>query len=558
MAAARSTRALHAVVIIVLASAPYWGSLRGEFVSDDVQAIVGEPRVHSLAPANLRTIFTTRDEPNYIPLKVLSFAIDYQLFGPHPAGYHAENMALHAANALLVYMLLLGLGEGASLALAVSLLWAVHPVNVESVAWIAERKNVLSMFFFLLAVLAALRFSARPRAVTYAALVAVFTCALLSKVNTVVLPALMLAYEITERFRLRARDCLATVPLLAIGAVVAWANLHDNSVHGVAYHGGSIARTLQTSSTVLPRYLELVFFPWHSSFYHAVPLRGSWFEPAVLAGLLLVIGSAATTAWLVVHRRRGGFWIAWIWLTLAPMLNLVPFPALMADRYLYMPLVGVLVLLARGAQAIGERVPAVGRAIPWAAGAAIAAASVLTLVRVPVFHDETSLWADWALRTPYISAGPWSAGHPPAHTRLLQEALARDPNSAVLHNNIGAIAFDEGRMQDAVRELARARQLDPRDPAIALNLGRAYLRVGPPEAALRTLENAVRLEPPSYFAHMDLGRAYLQLGDIQDARAAFQRARSIRPESGEPVWALAQLEREEQLRHATAPQGEPR
>src|SRR5262249_27493661 len=115
-----------------------------------------------------------------------------------------------------------------------------------------------------------------------------------------------------------------------------------------------------------------------------------------------------------------------------------------------------------------------------------------------------------------------------------------------------------GRMQDAVRELARARQLDPRDPAIALNLGRAYLRVGPPEAALRTLENDVRLEPPSYFAHMDLGRAYLLLGDIKKSIASFQRTSSIRPESGEPVWALAQLEREEQLRHATAPQGEPR
>src|SRR5438034_416767 len=99
MAAARSTRTRHVLLIIVLASVPYLGSLRGEFVSDDVQTIVEQPRFHSVAPVNLRTIFTSRDGPNYDPLYVLSLAIDYRLFGTHPAGYHAENIALHVANA---------------------------------------------------------------------------------------------------------------------------------------------------------------------------------------------------------------------------------------------------------------------------------------------------------------------------------------------------------------------------------------------------------------------------------------------------------------------------
>src|SRR5262249_50275902 len=160
-------------------------------------------------------------------------------------------------------------------------------------------------------------------------------------------------------------------------------------------------------------------------------------------------------------------------------------------------------------------------------GAAIAATSALTIARVPVFHDELSLWADWALRVPYISGDrPWSRPRT-AQTSLLEQALERHPDSAVLHNNLGAIAYDAGRIDDAVRELARARELDPRDPAIALYLGRAYLLAGQPEAAVRTLEAAVRLEPPSYRAHLNLGRAYLVQRDAVHARAALERARSL-------------------------------
>jgi hypothetical protein len=554
MPRARSPLALHLLVIVLGATLPYLGGLRGELISDDVQAVAEEPRVRSLSPANLHTIFTTRDEPNYIPLKVLSFAIDYHFFGVDPTGYHVENVALHAANALLVYFLLLRLGETAGLALAVTLLWAVHPVQVESVAWISERKNVLSTFFFLLAFLAYLRFSVHPRVVTYMLLLVLFTGALLSKVNTIVLPAIMVAYEITERFRLRVRDFLTTVPLLAIGAVVAWANLHDNPSHGAAYHGGSVAVTLRTSSTVVPRYLGLVVFPWRTSSYHAVPLRASWLEPAVIAGVLLVLGIAAATVWLVAHRRRGGFWLAWFGLTLAPMLNLVPFPALMADRYLYMPLIGLLVLAARGVQLVAARWSALPRAIPWVTGAAVVACAALTVARVPVFHDELSLWADWAVRMPYITGDrPWAAARRVPETRLLQGALARHPDSAVLHNNVGGLAFDEGRLDEALGEFTLARQLDPHDPAIALNLGRAYLLTGQAAAAARTLEDAVRLEPPSYYAHLNLGRAYMQLGDTARARGAIETASRIRPQFNDWQAPLAQVQRLERSAGATPP-----
>jgi hypothetical protein len=540
-------RALHVAVIVLLATTAYAGSFSGGFVSDDVTAIAGNPLLRSLAPSNLRAIATSFDDANYIPLKVLSLALDYQVWGLTPAGYHVTNLALHVANALLVYLVLLRLGEPAGAACAVALLWAVHPVQVESVAWISERKNVLSTLFFLLGFLVYLRFSEQPRARTYLLLLALFVCALLSKVNTVVLPALMLAYEVGERFRLRGRDLAATVPLLAVGALLAWVNLHGNPSHGVAYHGGSLAVTVRTMSTVLPRYLALALAPWQPSFYHAVPLRGSWLEPAVLGGALTLLASIAVAVALIARRRRGAFWIAWFFVTLAPMLNLVPFPALMADRYLYIPLLAPLVLVAWGMRALAVRFPLLGRGMPALAGAAALACAGFTLARVPVFRNELSLWADWAVRTPYITADrPYGPKPRPAELRILRDALAREGDSAVLHNNLGGIAFEEGRLRDALAELTRARQLDPQDPAIALNLGRAYLHAGDPAAAARTLEDAVRLESPSYFAWLNLGRACLQLRDAPRARQALEQARRMRPDwqDWRREWTvLEQLER---------------
>lgn len=526
----RERTALHAALIAAVTALAYAGSFAGQWISDDVNTIAENPLLRSLAPANLLRIATTFDGPNYMPLKVLSLAIDWQVFGAEPAGYHAVNLLIHVANALLVYVLLRRLGERAGLAFGVALLWAVHPVQVESVAWISERKNVLSTAFFLLALLAYLRFSETPRPRIYAWILLAFVAALLTKINTIVLPAIMLAYEITWRHRLRIRDVLATVPLLAIGAGLAWVNLAGNPSHGAAYHGGSLWVTLRTTATVIPRYLGLVFAPLDLASYYAVPLRASWLEPAVLASTVAVVGGAVATVYLAWRRHRAAFWIAWFFITLSPMLNLVPFPALMADRYLYIPLVGPLVLLAWGLDAAVRRAPRLARAEPLALAAAVVACVVLTAERVPAFHDEVALWADWALTTSYLAADHPYGPPPRLRERQLLEAALRRRETGPLHNNLGGIAFEEGRIDEAVTELSRARILAPDDPAIALNLGRAYLYARQTDAAVRALEDAVRLEPPSYYAHLNLARAYLIAGDVPRAAAAVARARAIRPE----------------------------
>jgi protein O-mannosyl-transferase len=524
-------------VIAIGTGLAYARSFAGGWISDDVEMIAENPLIRSLAPANLLAIFSARtDGTNYIPLNFLSLALDYRLWGPGPVGFHLTNLVLHIANAIVIYVVLTRLQESRGLAAAASALWALHPLQVESVAWISERKNVLSTFFFLLAFLTYLRASAETHVRTYGLVVALFLAALLSKVNTIVLPAITLTYEIVMHRRVRRRDLAAAGVMLVCGAVVAWANLHGNPSHGAAYHGGTLSVTMRTSTTVIPLYLRNALIPAGLSTYYPVPLRASWLDPPVVMAALIVVALVAATLWGARRGRRDAFWLAWFGITLSPMLNLVPFPALMADRYLYMPLLGIIVPLLHVANAVLSRVGAIQLAPAFTAAAALAL-GVATAQRVPVFHDPLSLWADFALKMPYISSDePY--GPPPRRDelRLLGDALTRHPERAALHNNIGTIAYEENRLGDALSALVRAHELDPTDPAICLNLGRVLLRSGRLDEALQTLETAVRLEPPSFYAQLNLARAHAARGNLILARAALDRAKIIRPWSS--AWRL--------------------
>ena len=266
---------LLAVAIAVVTIAAFGPSVSGEFVSDDTQSVRDNPLLRSLDGTHLKAIFSSFDDSNYIPIKVLSLAIDRSLWGPSPTGFHVTNILLHVLCALLVFAILMRLEMPPIASCLAALVWAVHPLQVESVAWISERKNVLSGLFFLAAFLLYLSYSETGRTRTYIAIVALFVLATLSKMNTMVLPALCLAYEATYRFRLRRRDLQAALPLLGIGAMVGWYNLSGNPIHGASYHGGSAIVTWLSSSVVVFRYLGNAVLPVSLCSSYDVPLRDS-------------------------------------------------------------------------------------------------------------------------------------------------------------------------------------------------------------------------------------------------------------------------------------------
>lgn len=527
---ARASTVVAAALLVAAVAIAYRGSLDGDFVSDDVAAIARNPQLEALDAAHLRAIFTSFDDANYIPLKVLSLAVDRAVWGPEPFGYHLGNLLLHILCALLVWRILLRCALSPGAALLVALLWALHPLQVESVAFMSERKNVLSGAFFFAAFLVYLRWSAGGGWRGYAALLLLFTAALLSKMNTVVLPALCLLYDGLVTRRLGRRALLASLPLFAVGAVVVWYNLAGNRIHGAAFHGGSALVTWLTSATVVFRYLAAAVAPFHLRSFYYVPLHGSAADPPVALALLGLALLAALALALARRRPREAFWLLWFGITLAPMLNLVPFPSLMQDRYMYLALLG---LLAAPACALdGLRRPA-GRRVVAALAVAVALGwAHLTVARIGAWSDPISLWRDWALQEWYlpVDVGPVRLNDSDRKLAILEEAARVTPAAVVARHNLGALLYERGDVARAVIELEAAQQLDGgRHGVPLLNLGRALLASGEPQRAAAVLQQAVAREPYAFYAQLNLARAAIQLGDADTARRALDACRRIRP-----------------------------
>ncbi|HSP96751.1 MAG TPA: glycosyltransferase family 39 protein [Candidatus Dormibacteraeota bacterium] len=527
----RTRAALSALLLVAAIAFTYRNSFDGGFVSDDRGAILNNPLLRSLDAANIRAIFSSFDDANYIPLKVLSLAVDQRLWGPAPFGYHLGNILLHIVCALLVWRILLGAGLSDGAAVLVALLWALHPLQVESAAWMSERKNVLSGACFFAAFLAWLHFSASGRWRAYALVLVLFVLALLSKMNTVVLPALCLAYDGLVARRLDRRSLLASLPLFAAGALVVWYNLAGNRIHGSRFHGGTALVTWLTSTTVPFRYLAKVAWPAHLSSYYYVPLYGSPLDPPVALAIAGLLALGALTAWLAARRRPEAFWLLWFIVTLAPMLNIVPFPTLMQDRYMYLPLVGVLAAPALALDA-ALRAPLARRLAAALAAGAVLACIVVSEQRIAVWHDELSLWRDWALQEWYlpVDIGPQRGPDSDRHLAVLEEAAGRDPGDLVVRQNLGALLYERGDLARATVELEAAQGLAAEDNGVVLmNLGRTYLRSGDPARAAAVLRRSVAAEPYSFYSQLNLARAALALGDRETAAAALAACARIRP-----------------------------
>ena len=526
------TSLLGACAIALVTLIAYSGSFDGEFVSDDVRRVRDNLYIRSLDAEHIKNIFRNFDGANYMPLKVLSLAVDYRLWGPAPRGYHITNLILHIGCAVLIYLILMRLGLSPVAACLTAMLWAVHPLQVESVAWISERKNVLSGLFFFAAFGVYLRFSERASVGSYLGVLTLYALALLSKMNTMVLPVICVAYEAAFRFRLRWRHVMAALPMVVMAAVAAWYNLAGNPIHGGSYHGGSAIITWLTSAVVFFRYIGHTLVPLGLRYWYDVPLRDSVLDPPVAFSLLGLAAIGAAIVWLIRIRQSSVFWILWFGITLGPMLNIFPFRSLMNDRYMYLALLGLLALAATHLDAL--RSIAARRRVVAAAAAATLACVVVTHRQVEVWDTPLTMWASSAHRDAFMAVDPRHA-RPATQTQFeyLGQALEKDPDSPILLNNVGALHFQLGRFHEALARFEQAERLAPDSPNIPLNLGRAYAQLGRLPDARRKLERAVELNPHSFVTHRYLTRLCLVLNDLEGARRGVAALARTRPHPSE-------------------------
>jgi Flp pilus assembly protein TadD len=521
-----------AVALLACTVAVYLPALGGGYLWDDHLYVTGNPALRSLA--GLADIWrippSTRQ---YYPLTFTSFWLEYRLWGDAPLGYHATNVVLHAINALLVWRVLAALEiPGAFLAAWV---FALHPVNVESVAWIAERKNVLSGCFALVATLAWTGFLARGDRNRLVVAALAFACAVLSKTQVCTLP---LVFALLAWWKQPAAWRRAIVPLLPLAVLSVAAAAVTVLCEPTVTREALPLPALQPVERVLVAGRAVWFYAasllWPVNLvavYRRWPVDATgvadWAFPLALAGTLVGLWS--------LQRRlgRGPFVaVAAFIACLLPVLGLVDFNfmrfSFVADHFQYLASVPLIALGAapatRGMAALGTSAGpgiAIGRA---AAAAIVLVLAVISWRRAEIHRDEESLWRDNVARDP---------GSAVAHNHLGSVLLARRqfdaasaefaaaariaPGFADAHNNWGTALKEQGRLGDAVARYAEALRLHPADPVVHNNLGVARHMTGDSAAALRHFARAVELDPTYAQAQDNWGRVLLDLGRPEEA-----------------------------------------
>jgi hypothetical protein len=503
-----------ALVVAAVVAAVFVPALGNGFVNwDDEVNITSNPHFRGFDASRIWWMLTTPVLGQYIPVTWLSLAVDHALWGLEPRGYHATNVFLHAVNAALVFILarrLLG-ALPLSASVVAALAFGLHPLRVESVAWVTERRDVLSVCLALLAVLAWLAASAREGGVRrrwLAASLAAYAASLLSKQLTMTLPLVLVILDV---YPLRRRAWLEKVPyagLGALGALVALLAIRTASVTAWEQYG--LPARLAMTVFSLAFYLSRTLVPLGLSPLYELPAT---VDPLAAPFLLSVVVVVALTAAAVGLRRRAPWftaaWAAYV-VMLGPVSGLVHAGLQLAhDRYSYLACLPWALLAGAGFGALQDAwrarrlTPPVAAAATAAAVAVMAAWGYLTVAQVPVWRDSLALWGT---------------------------AVALDPACAACRSNLGRALSEAGRLDEAADELRQAIALRPERPAPHNSLGSVFHRQGRLVEAAREWSVAVRLGPRQAEPLNNLGVLHAELGRFDDAVHYFQAALEARPD----------------------------
>jgi len=507
----RVKAALLAALLVGMVLAAYGPALRAGFIWDDDDYVTENPLLHT--PDGFERIWLSMDAPSqYFPLVYTAFRIEYGLWGLDPFGYHLINVLFHAANALLLWLLLRRLDiPGAWFAAAV---FALHPVHVESVAWITERKNVMSLFFSLASMLAWQRFI-EPRGSSgwrsYAAALIFYALALSSKVTACTLPAAQLLLLWLRGHRIDRRRIAQVTPFLALGVAMGVVITYWER-HHIGTLGDRFSSSLIESFLIATRatwfYLGKLLWPTQLTFSYpkfgidpSDPLQYTWaVAGAALLWLLWRWRSAVGRAPLAAAI----FFVA----TLSPLLGFIPlftfWYTYVADHYQYVASIGPIVLLSAGAtQLLRDRTSLGMRGLASVAALALVGLAVLVWNQSRVYESEETLWRD---------------------------TIAKNPTSWMAQTNLGRYLSREERFEEAADAYDRVFAIRPDVHRAHVGMAGALLKLGREGEAEKHFEAALGLKPDLYGAHQALARLAWNRGHRAVAIAHYEAMIAIAPE----------------------------
>ncbi|MEW6684314.1 MAG: tetratricopeptide repeat protein [Nitrospirota bacterium] len=459
--------------------------------------------------------FTSTEFYNWHPLTRISYLVDYELYGLSPRGYHLTNVALHTANTLLVFVIFRRMTGKTWPAALVAALFGVHPLHVESVAWISERKDVLSACFWLLTIWAYVRYAERRSSGRYVTVLALFTLGLMAKPMVVTLPfvLLLLDYWPLGRWSLTfdgqawqslGRLISEKVPLLALAAAASAMTIYAQSAGGAVAALERFPLSVRVTNALVSyvAYLGHTLWPVGLSIRYPHPgVTLPVWKAGVAALILLVVTGLAVRA----LRSRPYVAVGWLWYlaTLIPVIGVIQVgDQAMADRYTYIPLIGVFITVAWGLRDAAAR-PRIRTIVPWTAALALAALTAAA-------WNQTRYWRD--------------------SVTLYERAISVTESDPLPHYNLANELREQGRLDDAVRHYEAALRFDPNYAAAHVNLGPLLAQQGRTDEAIAHYVAALRLRPDAAEAHNNLGMLLGEQGKISEAIPHFEQAVRLKPE----------------------------
>jgi protein O-mannosyl-transferase len=523
-----ATAALIAAVFVA-----YWPTATAGFVFDDEILVRHNPTIE--ADDALNQIWFTSKNFEFLPLTYTAFFFQHRLWGDQAFGYHLVSLALHAINVVLVWRVLRKLSVPGSWMAA--LLFAVHPVAASSVAWISEQKTLWSLLFCLVSLLWYLQFQEHRRYRWYVLSLVAFVAALLGKTSIVLAPAVMLLCVWWKTGRIRAKDCLLTVPFFllsfAAGLTTIWFQFHrgigTESIpigdYFERFKAAGYALWFYVGKDLLPLHLSIIYPRWDYSQLTIWPSMGVIAVAAVCWWYRRSWGRAALFA--------GGCYIA----MLLPILGFIKMSfmrhSLVADHFQYAALpVAMAVTTVVGVSMLRPE---------WAkaavAGIAAVCLGALTWRQAEVFRDNESLW----METLKQNSDAWAAhsnlgdlysnrGNRRAALAHLYEAVRLKPDEENTHFLLGTTLFENGDLSPAAAELAEALRLDPQDARAHNNLAIVLNQQHQPAEAAKQAQAAIQIEPNMPEAHFNLGNAYAFQGRGREAAQEYRKALRLKPD----------------------------
>lgn len=499
----RLTPWLIAAGLALVTFVTYSGALSAEFsILDDDQYVRNNERVsQGLSSSNIAWAFTHQHAAMYHPLTTISHMTDVQLFGMNPMGHHLVSTLLHSISAALLFIVLRTLTQSTWPSAFVAAVFALHPQHVESVVWVAERKDVLSGFFFMLCLITYARYARRPTIARYVLLCLLFALGLLSKPMLVTLPFVLLLLDFWPLKRTPWKQlALEKVPLIALSLIASVLAMMTQKTIGAVSIDIPFHERIANAFLSVMRYVGIAFLPNALSVLYPHPMQWPAIMIVASATALLLL----TVLFFLLARDRPYLFVGWLWflIMLAPVIGIVQIGAqAMADRYSYLPGIGLAIAVT---WLIAAMIPAGAHrlSVGVCAGLVLFICCIRTWAQVETWKNPEALFAtsiqnggDHLLLENLLAQAIWDHGRHDEAIAHWRAILQIAPNDSHTHQMLGSNLLEEGRLAEAEQELEAAQRLDPKNAKTYMFLAGLRQMQGNLDAAIPLVKRAIELDP---------------------------------------------------------------